>query len=175
MPPERGSGAKRGPERWEDRSDGRTGTMGGPGRKRGGVKRYRGEVWKLKPPSQSARSETKIERRAARIVGQPSLFRIVPCRSVHGAGCEAVRRAEGVGPKGFGPKELGRYILRQMEKAGERRVVKRCGAYAAVVEKVAVAASVVCSPSELMPKTMTTYSVDASRPSKSSRLRPVWV
>ncbi len=79
------------------------------------------------------------------------------------------------GPKGFGPKELGRYILRQMEKAGERCVVKRCGAYAAVVEKVAVAASVVCSPSELMPKTMTTYSVDASRPSKSSRLRPVWV
>lgn len=74
-----------------------------------------------------------------------------------------------------GPKGLGRYILRQMEKAGERCVVKRCGAYAAVVEKVAVAASVVCSPSELMPKTMTTYSVDASRPSKSSRLRPVWV
>jgi len=32
MPPERGSGAKRGPERWEDRDDGRTGTMGGPGR-----------------------------------------------------------------------------------------------------------------------------------------------
>ncbi len=175
MPPERGSGAKRGPERWEDRDDGRTGTMGGPGRKRGGVNGR-----KLKPPSQSARSETKIERRAARIVGQPSLFRIVPCRSVHGAGCEAVRRAEGVGPKGFGPKgfgpkELGRYTLRQMEKAGERCVVKRCGAYAAVVEKVAVAASVVCSPSKLMPKTMTTYSVDASRPSKSSRLRPVWV
>ena len=109
------------------------------------------------------------------MVRQPKLFRIVPCRSVHGAGCEAVRRAEGVGPKGFGQKELGRYILRQMEKAGERCVVKRCGAYAAVVEKVAVAASVVCSPSELMPKTMTTYSVDASRPSKSSRLRPVWV
>lgn len=170
MPPERGSGAKRGPERWEDRDDGRTGTMGGPERKRGGVNGR-----KLKPPSQSARSETKIERRAARIVGQPSLFRIVPCRSVHGAGCEAVRRAEGVGPKGFGPKELGRYTLRQMEKAGERCVVKRCGAYAAVVEKVAVAASVVCSPSKLMPKTMTTYSVDASRPSKSSRLRPVWV
>lgn len=168
MPPERGSGAKRGPERWEDRDDGRTGTK----TRRSKEMRY---GRKLKPPSQSARSETKIERRAARIVGQPSLFRIVPCRSVHGAGCEAVRRAEGVGPKGFGPKELGRYILRQMEKAGERCIVKRCGAYAAVVEKVAVAASVVCSPSELMPKTMTTYSVDASRPSKSSRLRPVWV
>lgn len=60
---------------------------------------------------------------------------------------------------------------------GERNKarLKMPGAYAAVVEKVAVAASVVCSPSELMPKTMTTYSVDASRPSKSSRLRPAWV
>ena len=103
------------------------------------------------------------------------MLRKITIRYVKGAGFETIRPAEGVGPKGFGPKELGRYTLRQMEKAGERCVVKRCGAYAAVVEKVAVAASVVCSPSELMPKTMTTYSVDASRPSKSSRLRPVWV